>query len=305
MKRVYRGNLFFFIILVWGIFSGAILNDIFRGLQIFDPRIRLFMSHFISFFIPSIIYVIVTKQKFREVFSLRKLSVKEVLLVILLGFICIPFTAGFGSISSIFFENTISNFMGSIGGTPYLILLLLIAVMPAITEEVSLRGVVLSNYDEKSNFKAALVGGFLFGVFHLNAHQFIYTAALGFVLVYAVRMTRSIFASMIIHFIINGTSVTLQKIQYNAMEILGESEKVINTSSRIDLAEIAIIFVTITLTGSIICAILRKLEKINLASGIISKRDGNSSYKNIGEHIIDVPFIMSIVVFIVFMTLFK
>ncbi|MGL4847601.1 MAG: lysostaphin resistance A-like protein [Clostridium sp.] len=301
MKKIYRGNLFFFIILVWGIFSSFLLYDIFKELQIFDPRIRLVMSHFISFFIPSILYVIITKQKFREVFKFRKLKVGELILIIVLGIVCVPFTGAFGSISSIFFKNTISDFMGSIGGTPYLILLLLIAVMPAITEEISLRGVVLSNYDEKSNFKAALVGGFLFGVFHLNAHQFIYTAALGFVLVYAVRVTGCIFSSMIIHFIINGTSVTLQKIQHNAMKAIGESEKVVEVGSGINVGDIVGIIFTIVITGGIIYTILKKLERINIVRGNINK-----SYSNvIGEKIINLPLIMSVIVFIVFMTLFR
>ncbi|MGL5648378.1 MAG: lysostaphin resistance A-like protein [Clostridium sp.] len=302
MKKVYRGNLFFFIILVWGIFGGGFfLNSVCRELQIFDPKIRLFASHIISFFIPTMIYIVITKQKVKDVLKLNKLSLRQVVLVILLGFVCIPFSGVFGRISSIFFKNTIDVFIGEIANTPYLILLLLIAVMPAITEEVSLRGVVLSNYEEKGNLKCAIMGGILFGLFHLNAHQFIYTTALGVVLVYAVRVTGSLYSSMLIHFIVNGTSITMQKIQYNAMKVLGETEKVISNEVIVNGALIINIVLTIIVTGTVIYIILKKLEKI---SGVHRKYE-NSDRLIVKDRIINLPFIMSIIVYIVFMILFR
>ena len=51
-----------------------------------------------------------------------------------------------------------------------------------------------------------------FGIFHLDAQQFLYAAVLGFIFSLVVRITNSIYASMIMHFIINGTYVTLAKI---------------------------------------------------------------------------------------------
>ena len=88
----------------------------------------------------------------------------------------------FGLISGFFFENNVGNLITSISGTPYLILMGIIAFMPAITEEITLRGIVLSGYDDKNRLKSALVIGLFFGIFHLDANQFLYATVLGFIL---------------------------------------------------------------------------------------------------------------------------
>ena len=83
---------------------------------------------------------------------------------------------------------------------------------PAITEEITIRGIVLSGYDNKNIYVACIASGLLFGIMHLDPQQFLYATVLGFILALVVRITNSIFASAIIHFIINGTSITMQKI---------------------------------------------------------------------------------------------
>ena len=311
MRKVYRSNLFFFIILVGSIFGNIVLGRLFVRFNITDSRIMLLTSHVTLFLIPSILYVIFTKQSFKDVFKFNKLPFKDLLLVKLLGFICVPLMSLFGVISSLFFENTLSTFMNDISSTPYIILMLLIAVMPAITEEVTLRGVVLHGYDDKSKFKAALMCGIMFGIFHLNAHQFLYTMVMGFILAYAVRVTGSIYTSMIMHFILNGTSLTLQKI----ISITGGSnalEEAVEASSRITASsgELIVLLVGavfwIIVMGTLAWTILWKLEKrYNIRNGITLKEIQEFKYKESDERIINLPFIMSVIVYFVFMILFK
>ncbi|WP_297637185.1 type II CAAX endopeptidase family protein [uncultured Clostridium sp.] len=302
MGQVYRSNIFFCVMLVISILGSIICGRIFPVIGITDVRIILFLNHTLFFLIPAIIYVILTKQSFKQVFKLNRMSVKNIFLVILLGFVCVPLMNSFGIISSIFFENTIQSFMGNILETPYIILLLLIAVMPAITEEITLRGVVLSGYDEKSKLKAALMSGVLFGIFHLNAHQFLYTMALGFILAYAVRVTGSIYASMIMHFILNGTSITLQKI----MMMVNTNQESIELIEKIDFMYLGSAIVMIILMGTIAFFILKKLEKnYNIKNGIVVNNQRTFKYIKNKEKIINIPFIMSIIIYIVFMYLFR
>lgn len=307
LGQVYRSNLFFCIMLVISILGSLICARIFPVLGITDIRIILFLNHTIFFLLPAIIYVIITKQNFKDVFKLNKLQGRDIFLVILLGFVCVPLMSSFGVISSIFFENTIQNFMSDIVGTPYIILLLLIAVMPAITEEVTLRGVILSGYDEKSKFKAAIMGGVLFGIFHLNAHQFLYTMVLGFILAYVVRVTGSIYSSMIMHFILNGTSITVQKIS-SVIGINSEAVETINQINNLDsnMIYLAVAVFWIVVTGTIAFVILWKLEKnYNIKNGIGLVEIRKFKYMQSNERIINSPFIMSIIVYIVFMILFR
>ncbi|MDZ5001535.1 CPBP family intramembrane metalloprotease, partial [Clostridium perfringens] len=123
-----------------------------------------------------------------------------------------PIMTFFSVISTFFFNNEIGAFISQITSTPYIFLLSLVALLPTITEEITIRGIVLSGYENKNKYIASAVTGLFFGLLHLNAQQFLYAAVLGFILALLVRITNSIFSSMIIHFIVNGTSVTIAKL---------------------------------------------------------------------------------------------
>lgn len=213
MKKIARVNIYFVIILLLEVFMPRYLYFIYDFLGLADIRFQLLLNHTILFLIPAAIYVIVTKSNLKETFRLNKLYMKDFFMIVLLSFICQPIMSFFSVVTGLFFPNNIGELITTMSQqTPYILMLLLIAVMPSITEEVTIRGVVLSGYDEKSKFVGALITGIMFGIFHLDPQQFLYAAVLGFILAYVVRITNSILASMVMHFIINGTSVTLQYI---------------------------------------------------------------------------------------------
>lgn len=310
MKKVFRGNLYFLIIILLEIFMPYILIPVYRLIGLRDSRIVLVLNHILIFIVPAIIYVLVTKCNIKETFKFKKLPLKDTILVILLGFICIPIMNFFGLLSGFFFENNIGNFISSISNTPYLILLAIIAVMPAITEEITLRGVVLSGYDRKGRFKAALVVGLFFGIFHLDAQQFLYAAVLGFILAYVVRVTGSIYSSMIMHFIINGTSITIQKfatinstIPVNGVEEI--SLKALPLSEKIILLQGGAAM--LILASLLAFIIIQKLDKFGRLRGVSfvgnSKCNRVNSIEESKERIIDIPFICVIIVYLIFMIL--
>jgi sodium transport system permease protein len=84
--------------------------------------------------------------------------------------------------------------------------LFLIAVSPAICEEVLWRGVVQGEVEaEDRPLKTVLVIGIFFGVFHLDAFRLVPTAALGALLAWLRLRSGSIFPSMLFHALFNGT----------------------------------------------------------------------------------------------------
>lgn len=326
MKRVFKANLYFLIILVLEIFLPIPLSIIYKILRISDIRLILALNHFILFLVPAIIYVIVTKCNIKETFKIKLLSIKEILLVILLGIGSLLLTNFFGVISSLFFENEVGQFINQINGSPYIILLLLIAIMPSITEEITLRGIILSGYDGKSKVKAALISGLFFGMFHLNLNQFIYTAVLGFILAYTVRVTGSIFSSMIIHFIINGTSITLNKIiSIVNPTVISEMDNVnmLDYSLTQKLTIIGASAIYLVLGGIIVFFVLKKLQKISdVKNGLYKEsviKENNEFFilkeentrviekhrekENSKEKIINWPFIVAIIFYIFAMTI--
>ncbi|KAI3348196.1 CPBP family intramembrane metalloprotease [Clostridium botulinum] len=268
MKKTFRANLYFLIILLGEIVGGQVLGIFYSILGISDIRLILFLNHMILFIIPAIIYVIIVKPNIKQTFKLNKLYLKDFFLIIVLSFVSQPIVSLFSLITSFFFENDIGNFVSEISSTPFLIMLLLMAVMPAITEEITLRGIVQSGYDDKSDLKTCIVIGLLFGIFHLNGQQFLYAAVLGGILAYLVRVTNSIFASMTLHFMINGTSVVMQKMLTFLQDKFGIEEAAQDISIKaLSLAEKMSLLKSYIVAGVVsaflIVLILKKLKKIN------------------------------------------
>ena len=306
MKKIFKVNLYFLVILIIEILAPLLLRPFYIKIGLLDTRLILLFNHIILFLLPAIIYLLLTKSSFKETLKLNKLELKNILLIILLAFIVQPIMTFFSLISTFFFNNEIGAFITEITSTPYILLLALVALLPAITEEITIRGIVLSGYDDKNKYVAAIITGLFFGILHLDPQQFLYATVLGFIMALAVRITNSIFASMIIHFIVNGTSVTMAKIANYVTKALSVSNetteltlKNILYSEKITLViiygSIAIIFAAISF------AIIYALEKINSKKKVEDVGISTVACNNKNERIINIPFILSIILYIVIM----
>lgn len=309
MTKVFKANMYFLIILLIEIFGPLLLRPLYLAIGLGDTRIILFLNHVILFLLPAIIYIIVTKSSFKATLKLNKLHWQDTLLIILLAFVVQPIMTFFSLIATFFFNNEIGSFITEITSTPYIFLLALVALLPSITEEVTIRGIVLSGYENKNKYVAALMTGLFFGILHLDPQQFLYAAVLGFILALVVRITNSIFSSMIIHFIINGTSVTMAKL----VDYITKGLSITNQSAELTLKNISsseklilfIIYGAIAVTFSIfVFLIIYALEKLN------SKRRAQSYNYRISEaseitekkdRVINIPFIITIIVYLYFM----
>ncbi|WP_300382412.1 type II CAAX endopeptidase family protein [Clostridium sp.] len=329
MKRIQKANGYFLIILIYEILGALILGALFKALRISDIRVMLLINHTVIFIIPGIIYLILSKRPIKEILRLNKLNKKSLGIIVLISFLIQPVMSFLSLISTFFFNNDVAEMINEISSTNYASLLLLVAVLPAISEELTIRGIILSGYDKKNKYIASIVTGLFFGIFHLNPQQFLYTFALGFILALVVRITNSIFASVLMHFIINGTSVTLTKVLYliqNSSIIEGVQENqeynMINTPIFDKLigafywAAIALAF------GIIVYSLIKKLEKVNPKLKNEYQTNNNVNYNvqgnyNLGayrteyleleeqeEKIVNIPFVLSILVFITYMIIF-
>lgn len=85
---------------------------------------------------------------------------------------------------------------------------LVIAVAPAICEEMLFRGLIYHSMKARYRVSTAIViVAVLFGIYHMSLVKFIPTGLLGLVLCYVVYKTGSIYPSMMMHFINNAASV--------------------------------------------------------------------------------------------------
>ena len=107
------------------------------------------------------------------------------------------------------------------------LLLLAVAVSPAVCEEVVFRGAILSGVRSKLSFWGSVVlVGVLFGLFHVSVYRILPTAVLGMTLTYAVLRSGSIFTSMLMHFVNNtlGVLIATEHLPQRMLESLNRSE---------------------------------------------------------------------------------
>ena len=87
---------------------------------------------------------------------------------------------------------------------PVMEVILLIAIIPAVCEELLFRGVLLSGLGSASRkWTAIIMSAVVFAVFHFFFFKFAVTAALGIVLAYLCWQTRSILPGIVAHFLHN------------------------------------------------------------------------------------------------------
>lgn len=102
-------------------------------------------------------------------------------------------------------DSMIEAFSETFVGLPLWQLVLFVAVMPGILEEIAFRGVLLSGLRKqlREPWMAVLASGAVFGVFHVSLFRIVPTAFLGIVLALVVLRTGSIFPAMLWHFLNN------------------------------------------------------------------------------------------------------
>ena len=106
--------------------------------------------------------------------------------------------------------------------------IVLTCLLPAVCEEVLLRGCVLSGLENMGRKRAIIFVGLLFGFLHINVEQVFYASILGMFLCVITMMTGSIWPAIIMHFTSNFCSVFLNFI-FKLNLFNGELNRFINT----------------------------------------------------------------------------
>ncbi|MCR3921037.1 MAG: CPBP family intramembrane metalloprotease [Firmicutes bacterium] len=157
--------------------------------------------------IPALLY----KVDFKEVFSVKAPSIRQVMGSLLIWFgtylivmlvtqvIMYFFPEGFLAVS-----DSMSDLFSS---SAILVALLIVAVMPAICEEMLHRGFILHTLGAQGKWQRVLLMGFVFGVFHLDPYRFVPTALLGMAFTFVMIETNNIIIPMFMHFINNALAV--------------------------------------------------------------------------------------------------
>ena len=163
----------------------------------------------LCFMIPIFLFMFIAKVKFKDIIPLAPLKIKNFFLIIFLGFAMQPMLDLIANITNLFYKDEVSGFVLSFTNLNYFVSLFTLAVVPAIVEELAFRGIILSSYKNNPVLTGVLMSSFYFGIMHLTITQFFYAIAGGILFSLLVKVTKSIYSSILIHFIFNGTQITI------------------------------------------------------------------------------------------------
>ena len=106
--------------------------------------------------------------------------------------------------------------LSEINFTGILYVIVIYCLLPAITEEVAFRSVIYGEYRKYGIFGAVILSSALFSLVHFSFSSLLSYFLCGAVLALVYEVTKSVFASMITHFLYNLMSVFSQKILSDA-----------------------------------------------------------------------------------------
>lgn len=101
---------------------------------------------------------------------------------------------------------------------PGWVILLVMAAMPALTEEFAFRGLVLSGYEELGPTRAWVWAGLVFGLAHMSLIRLPGLVALGMLLAFTALRTGSIWPTVLMHALHNGITLVLFLLTRNTLQ---------------------------------------------------------------------------------------
>lgn len=209
VKVTSANKLFFVFVVLFFSFSFLVsfANVIFPNLS---EYFIISVNEIVIILIPVIVFSFYKGLDFKKVFKINKLKLLPALLIILIS---LPASYFAGALN-----NTVVYFLSFIGEVPIpqipvpqniteLILgTVIVAVLPAICEEALNRGILLNAYEVRGTYKAIIITGIFFGIFHFDITNFLGPVVLGILLGYYAVRTNSIFAPILAHFMNNAIS---------------------------------------------------------------------------------------------------
>ncbi|MEW9094730.1 MAG: type II CAAX endopeptidase family protein [Clostridiaceae bacterium] len=267
MKKTTRSNLYGIIIIIWGVVFSLTLG-IAMAKNDFSVYLSTAIGQIMIFLLPAIIYFMITKLPVKETLRFNKIKLKDVILIILIGITLQPLVMGLSGLSSFIIPNSFGQVISQpVTNSSLWVTLFVIGIIPALLEEITFRGIVLSGYNDSSIRKAAICTSIYFAIMHYDLQRLLYTFVLGSIFVYLVRITNSIFSSMLCHGVVNSVQMIFLKIVLtasNSGEAAAESSQSLKNMPAEQMMGTIITFVIFIAVGGILTYLLiRKLKKNN------------------------------------------
>jgi hypothetical protein len=207
---------FFSFTMVYIMFSigAALFGALFGENSLIDNFIPVaLITQFVVVLGPAFIYMLIANLNIKEVLRLNNPGLAP-MVIILLSVIPANFV---GSALNMLIVYPLS-LIGKLPEQPIpvpqnllevVVMILVIAVSPGICEEILNRGIILKAYEKRGSYKAMVISGILFGIFHFDIQNLLGPIFLGILFSYYVIRTNSIFTGMFAHFLNNTFAVMI------------------------------------------------------------------------------------------------
>ncbi len=175
----------------------------------FNDVANLLLSQILFFAVPPLFLAFIRRYNIKETFRLKAPRPLEALIMLVISPVMVisGFCAGIIAllgIKTIFGRVYLAGEVADYMSRGVVVSLLLVAVLPAICEEILFRGMIQRGLERLGAGWAVFLSGLLFGLFHFDFQRLAAQTLIGFIAAYSVYRTGSIFNGMILHFMNNG-----------------------------------------------------------------------------------------------------
>ena len=195
----------------------------------------------LMFAVVSVIYCLGRKVKLKEMFPIKPITLKDFFGTVFLGIAGFMFSmVGIGIALTVLPKSFRSEAVGLsdmlYGTMPYLVLVFVAALLPAICEETMERGCVLSHFrGVEKEWVVVLLMGLFFGIMHMSPLRFLSTATLGAILSYLMVKKNNILLPMILHFANNFVAASIGILGSGTSSAQAASDSIMEVSGLMSL----------------------------------------------------------------------
>lgn len=204
-------------------YTGEYANLDFNGYTPVLYYLSYGLSYVVGLTLPVMLYFAIKRIALHEILPFEKAGVAKTAACVFFGsLVCLLANIPANAVVNI------QNRFGFSGTTPELPLTddtwvlvlygITIAVIAPIVEELLFRGMIMQSLRKYGNGFAVVASALMFGLYHGNFVQMVFAFIAGLVMGLVVVRTGSLWTSILIHFINNGISVSIQMVQRYADE---------------------------------------------------------------------------------------
>lgn len=194
--------------------------------KVFASQWVSYVNMFLSATLFLLVYICLNAFKKKDFKVASKLKVKfdykifipVIFLSVVIMLACVNITGLFNYVAGFFTTKVTSSNLGIEMNTfwQFLLVELLLAVLPAVCEELVFRGIIYNGLRQKfSTFISVLISSILFSLIHFSIYQTFFQIILGIILALLVYYTGTIFYSIVYHFVNNFTIILINYISPN------------------------------------------------------------------------------------------